>query len=161
MQIEQQKLEEQHEFELQAEEKQHIAEYAESLYMLNLCKKAFDGLKINMAPRKNYIRKLIEKYRSEQLKMKAMESFKLYLKRKHHLDTCYEAVQLVRVQHNFGAWISLYNERVYAKALKAPFMNIQKCILADPCDSNHLIKKNIYQGMSNFMILSLFMAYNV
>ena len=61
------------------EEKQKIQQYATDLYNLNLLKRAFKSLQINMAPRKKVIKRLIQKYRLEKLKSKSIQAFKQYI----------------------------------------------------------------------------------
>ena len=68
------------------EEKQKLIEYAKNLYLMNLSKRAFEGLKFNMVPRKMFIRRLVEKYRKEQLKMKTIKSLKMLITRKQYIQ---------------------------------------------------------------------------
>ena len=53
---------------------------------MNLSKRAFEGLKFNMVPRKMFIRRLVEKYRKEQLKMKTIKSLKMLITRKQYIQ---------------------------------------------------------------------------
>jgi len=51
-------------------------------YHIHIMRKAFESLKINMAPRTVTMNKLVEKYHIEQLKGKAISSLKTYLQRR-------------------------------------------------------------------------------
>ena len=111
---------------------------------MNLSKRAFEGLKFNMVPRKMFIRRLVEKYRKEQLKMKTIKSLKMLITRKQYIQHWkYVTSTNTRLRY-FVAWINLYNEKSYAKALKVPFMNVQKHV------ESKNINISIYQGNEFF-----------
>lgn len=80
IEIEQQKQLQILEFEREKEEKNKIQQFASELYSLNLIKRAFKSLQMNMAPRKKVIKRLIQKYRLERLKSKSIQALRDYVK---------------------------------------------------------------------------------
>jgi hypothetical protein len=84
----------------------------EDMYISELStkRKAFESLKINMAPRTKTIIKLVEKYYKEHLKAKTLKAFKTYHSWKINEQTRIDM---------------LNNEKYIAKTLRTPFMNVQ------------------------------------
>lgn len=111
-------------------------DYAENLYLLNLCRKAIEALRDNMAPRTNYMRKLVTQYYFESLKKKGLKALITYKKWK---KADFSGGQKRRYFFN---WLMLLRERRMARNLKTPFLNIQRSIFDDLCT-----KKGSHKGM--------------
>jgi hypothetical protein len=145
--IEVQKMQEILIIEQEEQEKEKIIEYAENLYMLNLWRKAIEALRVNMAPRKNYMKKLVQKYYFEAIKNKALNCLKEYAKTSKIERRNTQIVQLYKKQKHFISWLVLLKERRIASMLKTPFVNIQKAMF-DGISSEHqlgLITEKVYE----------------
>lgn len=93
---------------------------------LNIKRKAFESLKINMVPRRKTMNKLVEKYYMEHLKSKGLKAFKTYYLRKKNERKATKIVQTETKIKYFKCWIMLFNEKSISKNLKTPFVNLQK-----------------------------------
>lgn len=78
-QVELERMQELQILEQQRGEKERLIAYANNYYLLNLCKRAFEALELNKLPRKQSMKKLVVKYNNEQLKTKAMITWKNFL----------------------------------------------------------------------------------
>ena len=95
-------------------------------YHFHIMRKAFEALKINMAPRTKTMNRLVEKYHIEQLKTKAIKSFKEYIIRKRKERQMAKNIETETKLKYFKCWLMLYNEINISKSLRTPFVNLQK-----------------------------------
>ncbi|CAI2362866.1 unnamed protein product [Moneuplotes crassus] len=95
-------------------------------YHLHIMGKAFEALKINMAPRTITLGKLVERYNSEKLKSKTIKSLKICVQRRHHEEKATSVVEHNTKLKYFKCWLMLYNELNISKSLRTPFVNLQK-----------------------------------
>lgn len=145
--IEAQKMHEILIIEQEEEEKEKIIEYAENLYILNLCKRAIEALRINMVPRKNYMRKLVEKYYFEKIKNRALNYMKQYAKKSRLDRHNTQIIQLYKKQKHFTCWMVLLKEKRLASVMKTSFVNIQKVMFNEISNENQLglITEKVYE----------------
>lgn len=149
-QVELERMQELQIFEQQQAEKERLITSANNYYLLNLCKRAFEALEINRLPRKQSMKKLVVRYNNEQLKTKALTTWKNFLSSRQTSKYGSKVILLKRKMKYLKCWITLFNEVSLSKHLHTPFVNLQK----EVADENWSLQKLNYNTEKVYHCLS-------